>query len=89
MLKVLLTRAGDTKQKFASSIEIRLWFTSKLKVRISSNKPYDLGDNLAKNLDGHRSKRIKRSECYDKPRRSENLGQELKIGPSTARSRDR
>ena len=65
-----------------------MWFASKLRVRISSNIPYDLGDNLAKNLDGHRSKRIKRSECCDKPRRSENLGQELKIGPSTAGSRD-
>ena len=43
-------------QNFAPSIEISLWFTIKLKVRISSNKPYDLGDNLAKNLDGHRSK---------------------------------
>ena len=89
MLKVILTRAGDTEQKFALSNEIRLWFGRKRRVRISSNKPYDLGDNLAKNLDGHRSKRIKRSECYDKPRRSENLGQELKIGPSTTRSRDR
>ena len=59
------------------------------RVKISSNKTYDFWDNLAKNLDGHRSKRIKRSECYDKPRRSENLGQELKIGPSTTRSRDR
>ena len=36
----------------------------------TSNKPYNLGDNLAKNLDGHRSRRIKRSECYDKPRSS-------------------
>ena len=89
LLKVLLSRAGDTKQKFSLSIEIRLWFASKLSVRISSNNPYDIGDNLAKNLDGHRSKRIKRSECYDKPRRSENLRQELKIGPSTTRSRDR
>ena len=82
MLKVLLTRAGDTKQKFASNIEIRLWFTSKLKVRISSNKPYDLGDNLAKNLDEHRSKTIKRSECSDKPRRSEMMGREPKWDPA-------
>ena len=59
MLKVILTRAGDTEQKFALSNEIRLWFGRKRRVRISSNKPYDLGDNLAKTLDGHRSKRIK------------------------------
>ena len=36
------------KQKFALSIKIRLWLTSKRRVRISSNKPYDIGDNLAK-----------------------------------------
>ena len=67
---------------FESSIELGLGSWQKERVKISSNEPCDLWEKFGKDLDGLRLERIKRSECYDKPRRSGKWGRKLKLDPA-------